>query len=93
MNNFTLLSEKIIALLRRRFGMLKNNKKIKSLFILGLFLLAFVFTGCKSTKLADCYDEQNVKDTAIDIINDVQVRGAKRFLKRRCVMILLIKSI
>lgn len=83
MNNFTVLSGKIIALLRRRFGMLKNNKKIKSLFILGLFLLAFVFTGCKSTKLADCYDEQHVKDTAIDIINDVQVRGAKTVLEEK----------
>lgn len=56
--------------------------KIKKITFLCLaVVLLCCFSGCSSTKLADCYDKKTVEQTAIDIINDVQVRGAKTVLE------------
>lgn len=49
-----------------------------------LLLLALAFcTGCSSTELAEGYDEKLIETTALEIINDVQVRGAKVVLEER----------
>lgn len=56
-------------------------KKMVLICIIGCTLLTF--TGCKSTELADCYDEKVIEEEAIEIINDVQVRGAKVVLEER----------
>lgn len=56
--------------------------KIKKITVLCLaVVLLFGFSGCSSTKLAEGYDKKTIEQTAIDIINDVQVRGAKVVLE------------
>lgn len=64
--------------------MIKFLKRINKWIIAVICVIGmFAFTGCKSTKLADGYDKQVIEDTAIEIIEDIQVRGAKVVLQER----------
>lgn len=56
-----------------------NALKFAVIALLGLLAL----TGCASTKLADGYDEKTIKETAEEIINEVQLKGAKETLSKR----------
>lgn len=64
----------------------KRNRMRKTGRLLCMMLvLTFVFQlyGCQSTKLAEGYDEAVIKETAEEIINDVQMNGAKKVLSER----------
>lgn len=51
--------------------------------LLLILVISFSFTGCKSTKLAEGFDEDTIKATAEEIINQVQLKGAKQVLNER----------
>lgn len=56
----------------------------KSALLLSLLLFAVMAAaGCASTKLADGYDEKEIKETAEEIINEIQLKGAKEVLSER----------
>lgn len=48
-----------------------------------LAVMCLLLSGCHSTKLADGFDKQIIKETGEEIINDVQLRGAKAVLTER----------
>lgn len=62
--------------------MKKITERLKRLSILAvLCCVLMAIGGCGSTKLADCYDKREIEERALEIINDVQVRGAKVVLE------------
>lgn len=48
-----------------------------------LLLAMLQLAGCGSTKLAEGFDEEVIKETAEEIINQIQLRGAKEVLTER----------
>lgn len=61
------------------------KRKSLKLTILTILMIAglLTLTGCASTKLADGYDEKVIKETAEEIINEIQLKGAKEILTER----------
>lgn len=71
-----------------RTGNGNDNKRgfirVRRIFCLLAACLAMLgMSGCQNTKLADGYDEEVIKETAEEIINDVQLNGAKEVLTER----------
>lgn len=65
-------------------GKKKNElKMIKVLCLIMLVCMTVSLTACHSTKLAEGYDKNVIKKTAEEVINDVQLRGAKVVLTER----------
>lgn len=66
-------------------NLLQGKKKIigRTAAFACIIICLFMFTGCSSTKLADGYDKKTIEEKAIEIIEDVQVRGAKTVLSER----------
>lgn len=62
-------------------------KRKKEKAIIGIIfttvILCMTLTGCASTKLADDFDEETIKETAEEIINQIQLNGAKEVLQER----------
>ena len=62
----------------------KLSKLRKKLMLVLVCVISLVtICGCKSTKLADGYDKELVEKTAIEIIEDIQIRGAKVVLEEK----------
>lgn len=58
--------------------------KKKALLLLFLILLmASLLVGCTNTKLAEGYDKEEIKQSAEEIINEVQLKGARKVLEER----------
>lgn len=58
--------------------------KKKTLLLLVLILaMTSLITGCAKTKLAEGYDKEEIKQIAEEIINEVQLEGAKKVLEER----------
>lgn len=58
--------------------------KKKTLPILCLILvIASLLAGCGDTKLAEGYDKDKIKQTAEEVITEVQLEGAKKVLEER----------
>lgn len=55
------------------------KKKIRGLGI--VLAVIFLLTGCTSTKLAEGYDKKEIKERAEQIINEIQLNGAKAVLQ------------
>jgi len=63
---------------------MNKGKLQKKIFMIVLCIIcSFSFSGCKSTELAEGYDKKEIESTAIEIIEDIQVRGAKIVLSER----------
>lgn len=58
---------------------MKKNLKILCM----VFAIICLFTGCASTKLAEGYDKKVIKETAEQVINEVQLKGTKTVLQER----------
>lgn len=56
-------------------------RKILCLIMLSCMILQL--TSCASTRLAEGYDEEVIKETAEAVINEVQLNGAKQVLTER----------
>lgn len=55
----------------------------RSMAVTLMLVLCVVLSGCNSTKLADGFDEDTIIETAEEIINEVQMNGAKQVLAER----------
>lgn len=55
----------------------------KIICLLTVLFLSMQLAACNSTELAEGFDEDVIKETAEEIINDVQLNGAKQVLMER----------
>lgn len=63
---------------------LRRNKVMRKAVCFFLMVsVMFVMNGCASTKLAEGFDEDVIKKTAEEIINEIQIDGAKQVLTER----------
>lgn len=62
------------------------KKKVRSIAGVFLIIMACILTvgcGCESTRLAEGFDEKVIKQTGEELINEVQLKGAKEVLQER----------
>lgn len=48
-----------------------------------VLVMCVMLSGCNSTKLAEGFDEDTIIETAEEIINEIQLNGAKQVLSER----------
>lgn len=58
-------------------------KKKKLLILCLILVMAGLLAGCTNTKLAEGYDKDKIKQTAEEIITEIQLEGAKKVLEER----------
>lgn len=58
-------------------------RKIVGFALVAMMCMLVVGCGCESTQLAKGFDEKVIKQTAEEIINEVQLKGAKQVLQER----------